>query len=143
MAATHPFDGTWIANIGKSQRHPNHQFHSATLRFEVSGNTVTLIHGGINASGKEEAGRTVLEADGREHELPQAPGVVVVTRWIGPRVLESEGRINGRSTGKGTYAVSDDGATLTATVAGIDRSGAPFEQVIVIDRSEKPPVSNP
>jgi hypothetical protein len=134
MTSTHSFDGTWIANIGKSQRHANHQFHSATLRFEVSGNTVTLIHGGINAAGNEEAGRSVLEADGCEYEVPQAPGVVVVTRWVGPRVLESEGRMNGRTAGKGTYEVSDDGATLTATVAGIDASGAPFEQVIVFDR---------
>jgi hypothetical protein len=131
----HPFTGTWVANITKSKRHANHQFQSATLRFDVSGDTVTLFHGGVNMAGKEESGTTVLQADGREHEVPQAPGVVVVTGWTGPRVLETEGRMNGRPVGKGRYEVSPDGTTLTATVEGIDASGTRFEQVIVFDRT--------
>jgi hypothetical protein len=54
--------------------------------------------------------------------------------WVGTHILESEAKKEGRSLGKGTYAVSGDGRTLTATVAGTDASGAPFEQVIVFDR---------
>ena len=33
--------------------------------------------------------------------------------------------------------VGEDGQTMTATVAGIDGSGQPFEQVIVFDRWQK------
>jgi hypothetical protein len=59
---------------------------------------------------------------------------VAVTTWIGTHVLESEAKKGGRLLGKGTYAVSGDGRTLTATVAGTDAAGAAFEQVIVFDR---------
>jgi hypothetical protein len=73
-----PFSGTWVAKIAKSKRHPNHQFQSATMEFAVVGNTVTLKHGGVNAAGRQESGTIVLEADGQEHPIPEAPGVTVV-----------------------------------------------------------------
>src|SRR4029077_13461809 len=112
-----PFAGAWIANIEKSHRHANHQFQSATLTFEVTGDAVSMTHAGVNMSGKSESGTTVLIPDGQEHPMsPQAPGVVTATRWIGTHVLESEAKKDGRSLGQGTYAVSEDGRTLTATV---------------------------
>lgn len=130
-----PFVGTWNANIAKSRRHANHQFRSATLTFEVTGDSVSMTHAGVNMSGQQESGTTVYKADGQEHPVsPQAPGVVAMTAWIGTNTLESEARRDGRSLGKGTYTVSDDGRTLTATVAGTDAAGAPFEQVIVFER---------
>ena len=129
------FIGTWIANIEKSRRHSNHQFESATLSFDVSGDVVTLIHSGVNAAGKQESGTTVLCSDGQDHAVsPQAPGVVVATRWRGANVLETVAKKDGQVVGDGTYEVSSDGKTLTATVAGIDGAGARFEQVIVFDR---------
>ena len=130
-----PFSGTWVANIEKSRRHTNHQFQSATLSFEIAGDDVSLTHSGVNMAGKRETGATVLHPDGREYPVsPQAPGVVAVTRWVGTHVLESEAKKDGRGVGKGTYEVSEDGRTLTATVAGTDAAGLPFEQVIVFDR---------
>jgi hypothetical protein len=129
------FNGTWRANLAKSQRHPNHMFHSATLRFDVSGDTVTLTHAGVNGDGKQESGTTTLQADGREHAVsPQAPGVVVVTQWVGAHALETSAMKDGRVVGQGRYEVSGDGRTLTAKVLGVDGSGAPFEQLIVFDR---------
>lgn len=129
------FAGTWIANIEKSRRHANHQFHSATLSFVISGDEVTLTHAGVNASGKQESGKTVLRADGHEHEVsPLAPGVVAATRWRGAHVLETVARKDGQVVGEGTYEVSNDGKTLTATIAGTDGAGARFEQVVVFDR---------
>ena len=129
------FAGTWIASIEKSQRHANHHFQSATLTFEVSGDTVTLTHAGVNASGKHESGTTVLCADGQNHPVsPQAPGVVVATRWRNPNVLDTIAKNDDQVVGDGTYEVSSDGKTLTATVAGTDAAGARFEQVIVFDR---------
>jgi RimJ/RimL family protein N-acetyltransferase len=130
-----PFTGKWVANIEKSRQHENHQFKSATLTFEEFADAVSLTHTGVNHAGKQESGATVLYPDGPEHEVsPQAPGVVAVTRWIGTHTLESEARKDGRVVGKGTYAVSDDGQVLTATVGGTDASGKHFEQVIVFDR---------
>ena len=129
-----PFAGTWTANIEKSSRHANHQFESATLTFEMAGEAISMTHAGVNMSGKHESGTSVLQPDGQEHSIAQAPGVVVVTRWAGSHILETEGLKDGHSVGKGTYAVSEDGRTLTATVAGTDGAGAKFEQVIVFDR---------
>lgn len=129
-----PLSGTWVANIEKSKRHPNHQFQSATMEFTVAGNTVTLKHGGVNAGGQQESGTVVLQADGQEHPIPEAPGVTVVTRWVGPRVLHTIGKSAGAQVGEQTYEVSTDGKTLTAKVSGVDGSGAHFDQVIVFDR---------
>lgn len=129
-----PFVGSWAANLSKSKQHPNHLFKSATLEFVVNGDTVTLTQGGVNASGQEESGTITLQADGKERPIPQAPGVVSVVRWIGPNVLETLGKKDGQVVGRGTYEVSADGRTLTATVSGTDGSGAAFSQVIVFDR---------
>jgi hypothetical protein len=131
-----PLVGTWIANIEKSRRHANHQFRNATLTISVDGQVVSLRHGGVNMAGKEESGTTELRANGEEYPVsPQAPGVVVVTWWVNARTVETEARKDGQVVGRGTYAVSEDGKSLSATVAGTDAAGAPFEQVIVFDRS--------
>ena len=133
-----PFAGTWTANLEKSRRHANHQFGSATLTFEVSGDDVSLVHTGVNAAGKTESGRTVLCADGQDHSVsPQAPGVVVATRWLGTNGLETVAKKDGLVVGHGKYEVSPDGATLTATVSGTDGAGKPFEQVIVFDAADE------
>ena len=133
-AEQNPFVGLWKATLSKSKRDPNHQFEEATLQFAVAGDTVTLTHGGINASGHRESGVTTLQADGKEHPLPAAPGVVLVTRWVGSHVLDTVSRKDGQAAGHGVYEVSTDGHTLTATVSGTDASGTEFEQVIVFDR---------
>src|SRR5688572_30175709 len=131
-----PLSGQWIANLEKSRRHENHQFQSAALRFEVSGNTIALTQSGVNMSGKDESSTLTLVADGEEHPVsPQAPGVVVISKWIGPHILETVGKRGDAILGRGTYEVAADGQTLTATVAGIDAQGKAFEQVIVFDRA--------
>ena len=129
------FLGTWTANLEKSRRHANHQFQSATLTFDISGDVVSITHAGVNMAGKAESGTTVVQADGIERAVsPQAPGVLAVTRWLGTSTLATEATKDGRPVGSATYTVSDDGRTLTATVAGIDASGRAFDQMIVFDR---------
>ena len=130
------FTGIWVANLAKSRRHHNHQFQSATLQFKVVGDAISLTQSGVNMSGKHEASTLTLRADGEEHAVShQAPGVVVLTRWIGPSVLETIGKRGAEIIGRGTYEVAPDGRTLTANVSGIDASGAAFEQTIVFDRA--------
>jgi hypothetical protein len=53
---------------------------------------------------------------------------------VGPRLLETEGKKDGRLIGRSTYEISSDGNTLIAKITGIDSSGSTFEQVIVFDR---------
>jgi hypothetical protein len=133
----HPIAGTWTANIAKSKRHENHQFASALMHFDVSGNadeTVVLSYGGVNHSGKDESASQTMHVDGVERPVPQAPGVVAVCRWAGARTLEAIGKKDGAVVGHATYEASEDGTELVATVKGVDAKGLPFEQVIVFDR---------
>jgi hypothetical protein len=130
----HPLAGTWIANVAESRRHANHQFESATMTFTVGDGVVVLAYAGINASGKHEANTQTIHADGQEHAIPEAPGFVALST-LSERRLESIGKKDGTILGRGTYEVSDDGQTMTATVSGIDAAGKPFDQVIVFDRA--------
>ena len=129
-----PLAGTWNASLEKSHRHANHQFHSATLTIAVAGDEVTLTHAGVNLSGKQETGTNKLHSDGQAHPIPQAPAITVRSSWAGTHTLTTEATRDGAAIGSGTYSVSPDGQTLTATVAGIDAAGKHFEQVIVFDR---------
>jgi hypothetical protein len=130
----HPLSGIWVANVAESRRHANHQFESATMTFTVGDGEVVLAYAGINASGKHEASTQTIHADGQEHAIQEAPGFVAVST-LGERRLESMGKKDGAILGRGTYEVSDDGQTMTATVSGIDAAGKPFDQVIVFDRA--------
>ena len=133
-----PFAGVWRADLAKSTRDPNHQFQSVTLHFDVSDDTVTLSHGGVNQGGQVETGTIVLHPDGKEYplstEIPEVVVVALVTRWVGTHRLEMVTRRSGREFGRASYEVSPDGKTLTATVAGIDASGRDCAQTIVFDR---------
>ena len=129
-----PLLGKWKANLSKSQRDPNHQFQSLSLRFEASDDAILLTFTGINMSGKEESGTRKLHPDGKERPVAEAPGVVEVSRWLESHILESVARKDGTVVGEGRYEVSSDGKTLTSRVKGKDAKGKPFEQVIVFDR---------
>jgi hypothetical protein len=129
----HPLNGTWLANIEKSTRHPNHLFASLTMSFSVSNEDVRFTYAGINASGKQEKSEQVLLADGQPHPHPLAPEIMV-TNSLASRSLQTSAAKDGVVLGNGAYDVSEDGKTMTATVNGIDGAGKPFEQVIVFDR---------
>ena len=131
----HPLNGTWQANIVKSTRHHNHQFASASMSFTVNNEDVRFSYEGINASGKPEKSEQALFADGLPHPHPLVPEIQV-TSSLGPRGVVSSAVKDGAPLGRGSYDVSEDGKTMTATVAGVDGSGKPFEQVIVFDRQD-------
>jgi hypothetical protein len=120
------FVGTWTANLSKSKRHPANPFQSATLQFIVDGDTVTIIDVVVDASGYEEHGKNTILADGNEHPSQNGNGYVLTAAWRGSHVLETMAKKDGQVAGLGTYAVSDNGKTLT--ISGDD-------QVIVLDRT--------
>ena len=129
----HALTGSWIANIDKSIRDPNHQFSRATMQFAVDGDQVTLSYGGINARGHEERGSQAFVADGKDHPVQHAAGYVATTT-IDQQSLRSVATRDGEIVGASVYAVSEDGRAMTATVSGIDGSGKHFEQIILFDR---------
>ena len=107
------------------------------MRFEVSDALVSLTYTGVNMSGAEEKGTFDIHPDGKEHAIPGAPGLIEVSRWVGPRVLDTVASKDGKVVGHTSYEVSDDGKTLTAKISGSDASGTAFEQIIVCDREPK------
>jgi hypothetical protein len=137
--AESPFVGTWTASLSKLKVDPNHQLQSASLQFAVAGDTVRIADGVVDASGAEEGhGATTFQTDDKEHPSEQAPGVVVVARWVSSHILETIAKRDGQVVGRGTYEVSADGRTLTARVSGRERLQfsmiAGFGQTIVFVR---------
>ena len=119
----HPFVGPWMANLSKSRRHPANQFQSATIRFAVVGDAVTVTHTGVDASGQAERSQHTILADGQAHTSEHGSGYVA--RWLGSHTLEVEATKDGQIVDRGRYEVSADGQTLTI-------SGG--EQLIVLER---------
>jgi hypothetical protein len=130
-----PFVGTWIADISRSRRHPNHLFRSATLRFELSGEAVVITHSDVDMAGQTESASTTVYPDGKVHPFSaETPDAVMVAERVSPNLLNAAAMQEGEVIGTGTYEISDGGTTLTATMRGTDAQGEPFEEVIVFDR---------
>ena len=53
-----------------------------------------------------------------------------MTNSLAPRGLQTSATKDGATLGHGSYDVSEDGSTMTATVRGIDGAGKAFEQII-------------
>lgn len=126
-SVAHPFVGQWTANLSKSCRHPSNQFQSATLQFTVAGDVVTIRDVVVDEAGHENQGQNTILADGNEHPSENGNGYILKANWRGAQILETVATKGGEVVGWGTYAVSDDGQTLT--ISG-------DEQVIVLERSE-------
>ena len=112
------------------------------MHFEVDGLDVSLRFEGVNHSGQAEEGVRRFEADGVAHADASTPGILSTTT-LRDRALEVIATKDNALAGRAAYEVSEDGATLTATTAGIDASGRAFDQVVVFDRAETPPASHP
>ena len=132
-----PFVGTWELNPAKSAFDPNHRPSQATLTFEIDGDGHYL----MKAEGVSEKGEKVAERpqrlipDGKEYPVPDLPGLTAIATRPDPNTLRAEARReDGSIAGKGEYAVSADGRSLTATMSGIDSQLRPFETRTAWDR---------
>ncbi|OFV90866.1 MAG: hypothetical protein A3G76_05020 [Acidobacteria bacterium RIFCSPLOWO2_12_FULL_65_11] len=137
----HPLAGMWTANRSKSRRGLNPRFHSATMRVEVSGDTMRITDSGVNTSGQHQEQTQMVVCNGEAHPVPGAPGLVAIGA-LGPRGLEWVAKRGRAVMSRSTYDVSDDGRTMTATVSGIDAHGRLFHQVLVFDRTERRPMKS-
>jgi hypothetical protein len=119
--SANPFVGQWAANIAKSQLRPNAQIQSESLRFDVARpGTVSISDSVITTSGREIGqGTTTFQVDGEVHPHDELlPGLVVVTRWRGPRLLETTLTRTDGQIDRVTYEVSANGQTLTVKTEG-------------------------
>jgi hypothetical protein len=98
-------------------------------------------HYALTAEGVTERGEkcterpTKLIPDGKEHPVADFPGLVSIVTRPDPNTLVAEvRREDGSVVGGGTYIVSPDGDSLTATNFGYDTQLRQFQQRTVWDR---------
>lgn len=134
---TDPFIGTWKLDPGGSRFDPNHQPAEATMRFELDAEGAYV----MTADGRNERGEPCAEKpqrfvpDGRAYPVPGFPGLVAITTRLDGGTLHGQvRREDGTVAGEGTYGVSPDGTTLTATAAGFDTQLRRFETTTVWTR---------
>jgi hypothetical protein len=75
-----------------------------------------------------------FHVDGAEHPVPGAPGMLAKTTRPDPNTLLVVARNGETVVGEGSYVVSADGSTLTATVTGIDAQQRRFQTTVVWER---------
>jgi hypothetical protein len=135
---SHPFAGTWTADVPRSTRHPANPFRSATIQFSVSGNIVTITDVYIDEAGRAVHGKNTIQADGKEQASEHGHGYSLAARWLGWHGLEAVARKDGEVVGRVTYEVSADGTTLTISsreTAGFSADSA--DHVIVLTRPDE------
>jgi hypothetical protein len=137
------FEGTWKARIDDSQwdtGNPTPQ--QACVRFEATDTGYLMVAYGI-VDGQAVAERPqTISTDGRRRPLldlsgrpiPGVPaGAVGFCSRPDPQTLQLGTEADGKILGAGTFKVSADGKTLTATNEGSGPRG-PFKVVIVFER---------
>ena len=134
---TDPFVGTWTLNPGRCNFDPNHQPKSGTLVFERNAEGNYLMKGeGTDAKGQKVAERQqTFIPDGEPRPIVDFPGLSARTTRPNPRELHAQcTREDGSIVGEGSYVVSADGTSLTATAAGFDTQLRRFETRTVWER---------
>jgi len=132
-----PFVATWKLNVEKSEFDANHRPSAATMVFEIDAQGRYLMKAeGLNAKGEKVSERpATFNPDGHEHPIAEFPGLSTVATRPDPHTLTAEARReDGSIVGGGTYVVSADGTTLTATNFGWDSQLRQFKQRTVWDR---------
>jgi len=132
-----PLTGTWKLNPDKSAFDPNHRPSAGTMILELTAEGHYMLTAeGVNANGEKCSERPAkLIPDGKEHPVPDFPGLIsIVTRPDPSTIMAEVRREDGSVAGGGKYVVSPDGSSLTATTFGYDTQLRQFQQKTVWDR---------
>lgn len=132
-----PFVGTWTLNPAKSDFDANHRPTEGTMQWELGGDGSYLMKAeGVNQKGERVAEQPqTLVPDGRPYPVPNFPGLSAITTRANPNTIRAEvKREDGTTAGEGSYEVSADGKSLTATTAGFDTQLRRFEMRTVWDK---------
>jgi hypothetical protein len=129
-----PLIGTWELDTENSLFDPNHRPSAGTVVLELNPEGHYLMTAeGIAANGekcRERPARFI--PDGKEHPVPDFPGLVCVSTRPDPYTITSEvRREDGSVVGGGTCVVSADGKTLTVANFGYDTQLREFRQQTV------------
>ena len=133
---TDPFAGTWKMNPGKSNFDPNHRPTEGTMRFEAQTDGYLMRAEGVCDGKRVEEQPQRFMLDGVERPVPGAAGVTAVSTRPDANTIHVTARAGDHTVGEGSYVVSADGTTLTATVRGMDAKQRPFQTTVVWERGE-------
>ena len=126
-----PFIGTWSLNPGASAFDARHQPRAARMQIALDTDGWILITAeGVNERGEPCVERpNRLNPDGHDYPVPDFAGLVVRTTCPDARTMLSEcRRQDGTIVGSGTFTVSSDSRSLTATTSGWDSQLREFKQ---------------
>lgn len=129
------FSGTWKLNPAKSAFDPNHRPTQGTMRFVRDADGYQMTAEGVKEGGEKVAEHPQkLILDGKEHAVPGVPGAMAAASSPDPHTIRACAKMGETILGDGSYVVSADGATLTATMSGIDAQQRHFQTTTVWDR---------
>lgn len=123
-----PTMGEWKANIAQSTISPAYPLRDATLLVSPAGPGVKLASDTTLVSGEHQTAAETIPVDGTEVPAGVTPGVTLMAKWLGSRVLATLANRNGDVMIVSIYQVSPDGQSLTI------RSWGAVEQTLVFDR---------
>src|SRR5215831_9231856 len=135
--ALDPFVGAWTLNISASTYDPNHRPRAGRMRIEIDADGwIVMTAEGVNQKGERCVERpNRLNPDGNVYPVPDFAGLAVRTTRPDTNTLETEcRRQDGSLVGAGTFHVSPDGRSLTATTSGWDSQLREFKQTTRWDR---------
>ena len=132
-----PFVGTWKLNIEKSEFDANHQPRAGTMVVELDAEGYYT----VKAEGLNQKGEKVVErpmrflADGKEHPIPDFPGLKHTASKPDPRTMIHEARREDDTVvGGSTTALSEDGNSKTVSNFGHDSQLRQFKLRTVWER---------
>ena len=131
------FVGTWSLDTTRSQFDANHQPKAGRMHIAIDTEGCIVMRAeGVNNKGEPCVERpTRLNPDGHDYPVPDFPGLVAKSLHPDPQTLRTEcRRADGSLVGAGTFVVSDDGRSLTATTSGWDTQLREFSQTTVWGR---------
>ena len=127
--------GTWKLNAEKSKYSPGPAPKSATAKFEVAGDSITLTTDGVSADGKTAHGSYTSKFDGKDVPWTGNPDAdTASSRRIDANTYENASKKAGKVTITSKVVVSKDGKTLMVTQTGKNAKGESVSNQLVYDR---------
>jgi hypothetical protein len=127
--------GTWKLNVAKSKYVPGPGPKSLTLKFEASGDAITLTSDGVNAEGKPTHGSYTSKFDGKDVPWVGNPDADMASpKRIDANSYENTWKKEGKVTVIARAVVSKDGKTLTVSQMGKNAKGETVNNTAVFDK---------
>ena len=133
------FIGTWKLNVEKSRFRAGPVSRSETLTIERAGDGVRVTIDGVTSRGAAFRINYTANFDGRRYPhmdtSPQSPpGLTVALQRVDARVLERTTYLKDKALTTVRWAVSEDGAVMTATEIGVNAQRQMLNNFSVYER---------